>query len=206
MKIKPGMNILVLVDARNRLLKHDGDEFLREAKLFSEHWQALGANVTLHATYKKKMWVKKKFVLDAIKAHDPNMDVIAMFCHGWKSGVSLGFRNRDVFDLAEAIDDKGPRWKEVLLYACSTMKGQDSFGARLARELYRSESGAGYVYGHSTKGHCTRNPFVYSCKGREVWAWLSFIDLPWSQRRKNSNWWGWVEQLKTSDRFDFWYC
>ncbi|MHC4575501.1 MAG: hypothetical protein ACYS76_15480, partial [Planctomycetota bacterium] len=180
------------------------DEFKRQALAFKDHWEAKGADVEMHFVTFKKGWKKHNLVLDAIEHHEGPIDVLALFCHGWKSGISLGFRNWHIGDLVGALREKGPRWTNVILYACSTMGKRNAFGHRLAREL-NTNGYMGDVVGHSTKGHCTRNPFVWvagESSGGE--PWLPCIGLGWRKRRKSPQWKAWVKRLQGPEQYDFW--
>jgi hypothetical protein len=206
------MKILAIADTRNRwwkrrnMFKKDGDEFKRQAQAFRDHWEAKGATVTLIETSEKKNWKKHRLVLRAIEEHEGPIDVLALFCHGWHNGISLGFTRYLVPDLGEALIGKGHHSIKVVLYACSTFRRLSSFGPRLC-EWFRMHPVNVLVVGHSTKGHATRNPFVYNAKNIPwvlVWPHIRHAELPWGVRRKHPEWKAWVKRLKGPDQYDFW--
>lgn len=203
------MNILVIADTRNRWskslmrLRRDGNEFRREARAFAQHWECKGASVTVVETKAKKSWKKYKLVLDAIKNHDGPIHYLALFCHGWHDGISLGFSRYHIPALVQAIRSKDPYMPRcfVLLYACSAFKCDNSFGPILGEKL----GCLCLTFGHSTKGHTTRNPFVYQSyfyEGRK--PWIPEIALGWWARRKSAAWKEWKAKMKTDYRFYFW--
>lgn len=117
-------------------------------------------------------------VLDAISmADDGPYDGVAFFCHGWKSGIQLGFNNRNVEQLARAVYALFQHsFPVIALYCCSTGgdvkssktspgTGDNSFADLLRDALCREISADGdapfcRVMAHETVAHTTKNPRV----------------------------------------------
>lgn len=119
-------------------------------------------------------------VCDVLRSK-PGRSIVAFFCHGWSTGLQLGFRssrawrtkhdevnwNRLVRYLAEVPSVSIP------LYACSTGDGpdgeetpdapgagDDSFGDLLRDALCRAGATRCRVVSHTTAGHSFHNPDV----------------------------------------------
>jgi hypothetical protein len=212
------MKILAIADTRNRPFRRDGDEFRREARAFTRHWESKGADVTLVETKERRNWKKYRLVLKAIRNHCGQIDVLAMFCHGWHDGISLGFRRYHITELTAELSVKNTpidfykynndkSFKNdmiVLLYACKAFKKENSFGPVLSYKMTHFFTDS-EVIGHSTSGHTTRNPFVWnSIGGNEKIPWIPEVALGWWKRRKSPKWKSWCARLKTTKRFDFW--
>lgn len=96
--------------------------------------------------------------LRAVEAARP--DLLAVFCHGWPTGIQFGLGIRDADALAAAMG--GDR---VVIYGCLTAKGTGAGGdggfADAVRDaLCRAGRTQAQVDAHETAGHATRNPFV----------------------------------------------
>lgn len=104
-------------------------------------------------------------------------DGVAFFCHGWKSGIQLGFRNSHVNELAEAVHAVSQHsFVDVPLFCCSTGgdvltsatspgTGDDSFADLLRDALCREAWSDDYpshcrVMAHETVAHTTKNSRV----------------------------------------------
>jgi hypothetical protein len=200
------MRILAIADTRNRLFRRDGDEFGRQMLAFAKHWRAKGASVNTIAIDEKKNWKKHRLVLEAIEGCDGPVDAIAFFCHGWHNGISLGFTRYHIPELATALKNNRlfNQMEKIttVLYACSTFKKKTSFGPRLADAT--DGMNLSVVVGHSTKGHCTRNPFASRAAFGLMSPFKPCIRLSWWKRRKSPEWKAWVERLKGPDQYDFW--
>ena len=109
--------------------------------------------------------------------HERWYDGVAFFCHGWKTGIQLGFKNRDVALLADRIYDLCEHsFPYVPLYCCSTGgdvktkksspgTGDNSFADLLRDALCARIAEADFapyprVFAHETVAHTTKNPRV----------------------------------------------
>lgn len=125
-------------------------EFTREARRFQEYWNIPDHRVKDFSNY---LGYRRKYEVLLFLNEKIEKDVkhIAIFCHGWKNGIELGFKNDDIPLLAKFTI---PIYS-VILYCCNCGK-RGGFAERLS-----SEDGKGLeVYAHTTKGHVTMNPHV----------------------------------------------
>lgn len=116
-------------------------------------------------------------MLDYLVDEPDYFDGVAFFCHGWKTGLQLGFRNAHTGDLAEAIHQVTQHsYVDVPLFCCSTGgdvlsgatspgTGDNSFADLLRDKLCREGWLDGYpshcrVMAHETVAHTTKNPRV----------------------------------------------
>jgi hypothetical protein len=111
-------------------------------------------------------------VLDTLLRGERKWMSVAFFCHGYSSGIQLGFDLSNVRDLARAIADTSEPDVRVLLYCCSTAStlgklfgaapgnGDGSFGDVLRDELCRFGAKYCRVFAHETVGHATKNPYI----------------------------------------------
>lgn len=103
------------------------------------------------------------------------LDLVAFLCHGWRTGIQLGFSLSQVPALAAALAMAGTPQLAVVLYACSTAQdddrtpgtGGDGGFADLLRDCMGRLMGRcgqpavlAHVDGHTCAGDCTSNPFV----------------------------------------------
>ena len=103
-----------------------------------------------------------------------DLSTVAIFCHGWSTGMQLGFDVRTVGRLAEAISSRveyrQPAFVRVVLYSCSCGNGDASgdggFADALRDALCRAGVTMCIVDAHTTVGHATQNPFVRRFEGR----------------------------------------
>lgn len=107
-------------------------------------------------------------------------DGVAFFCHGWKTGIQLGFKNRDVALLADWVHTLCEHsFPYVPLYCCSTGgdvrskklrrtspgTGDNSFADLLRDALCEEIAADGLapyprVFAHETVAHTSKNPRV----------------------------------------------
>jgi hypothetical protein len=103
------------------------------------------------------------------------LEVVAIFCHGWRDGLQLGFRAKDIPTLAGALRDLCTSDVVVALYACDAARDSDDergddvqdgpggdggFADLLRDALCREGATHCRVYAHPTTAHTTRNPHV----------------------------------------------
>jgi len=94
-------------------------------------------------------------------------DRVALFCHGWTSGIQFGFDlGPTVEALADALVAASTNALKVALYACSTGRsdgppgdgGEGGFADSLRDLLAARGRPAATVFAHTSAGHTTRNP------------------------------------------------
>ncbi len=119
-------------------------------------------------------------VVKAFRAADQEVtpyDGVAFFCHGWKTGIQLGFKNADLPLLARWVDQLCEHSLPVVpLYCCSTGgdvktkrsspgTGDNSFADLLRDALCAQIAKRGIgpyprVFAHETVAHTTKNPRI----------------------------------------------
>lgn len=110
-------------------------------------------------------------ILDDLILMEEKIDEIAIFCHGWRTGIQIGFNNRNVHELASRLATLAANNHLVVsLYCCSTGKGavaqgDGSFADELRDALCREEIIHCRVMGHTSAGHTTQNPNVRNYDG-----------------------------------------
>lgn len=107
---------------------------------------------------------RKSETLGAIRGAK-NLSHLALFCHGWPSGIQTGIALRDLPEFAEAVERASPSIDlRVTLYCCSTgaggIGGDGGFADELRDALCRRGVTRCVVDAHTTPGHTTTNPHV----------------------------------------------
>ena len=171
MKVK-GKNILVLAPKHNTGTKKDATgAFQPEAMAFAKRHRVPKSQVVWIDNHLSKPAMRKAVLseIEKVKALSGGLQSLAVFCHGWKTGIQFGFNLATVASLAEALADvKDVR---VPLYACNTAKGANGknsepvggdggFADRLRDALCEAGAVDCYVDAHTTAGHTTKNPYV----------------------------------------------
>lgn len=149
--------------------------FQPEAKRFLDYWHADVTQLYLINNLQSQV-NQRNLVLDILqsKAGAGGDIMVAFFCHGFKSGIQLGFRLGQADDLAQAIAALGDVHVRVPLYACDCARDLDrdrmddleALGGDggFADVLRDALTAAGAVYArvdaHTTAGHTSRNPNV----------------------------------------------
>ncbi len=119
----------------------------------------------------------KSKMLDALDSlsSDQKKKVVAIFCHGWPTGIQLGFRTNtgvtyrnssmsDIDAIASAISRIASPDVKVVLYACSAGADDTGFAASLRDSLIQSCPQC-RVDAHKTVAHATHNPHVNRFEG-----------------------------------------
>ena len=154
--------------------------FMPEAREWSKHWSPY--NRLEHVDNREPRRARADAVIDAIVRNPPadGWDAIGFFCHGYSSGIQLGFDLGNVRELARAIAETSRRNVVVALYCCSTgdvtgrllallrktigkdagVGGDGGFADVLRDELCRFGAIHCRVMAHRTEGHATMNPHV----------------------------------------------
>jgi len=209
------MSFLILLPDRNVKRFDWSGAFLPEAKAFAKRHACLPEEI-VRVDISKRRAMMREAVCSAIESHEPR--TVVFFCHGWRTGIQLGFDLKTVDELAEAIHNVNAGVgcdPVIILFACSTGKGSEidvdkdkeapggdgGFADELRDALCRAGNIDNRVIAHSTAGHTTMNPFVriftgdFSPTGGHGGSW---IVRPGSER-----WAKWRAKLKTPFRFDF---
>jgi len=117
----------------------------------------------------KSFWnrnINVKRFLDNLILNDEKLEELAIFCHGWKTGIQIGFNNSNVQDLAERLAKLAANDHFIVsLYCCSVGKGavaqgDNSFADLLRDHLCKNGIIHCRVMGHTKAGHTTQNPNV----------------------------------------------
>jgi hypothetical protein len=154
--------------------------FMPEARAWANHWSPYQR--IEHVDNRMPRPKRADAVIDAIVRNPPanGWDAIGFFCHGYPSGIQLGFDIGNVRDLARAIVETSPPNVVVALYCCSTASvsarvvakmrkalgiaagvgGDGGFADVLRDELCRMGATRCRVMGHTTEGKATKNPHV----------------------------------------------
>jgi len=144
--------------------------FIPEAHRFIDYWESQGLSgrvvcVDNRATNP----VRRSEMIHAI-AGTGQLRHLAIFAHGWRTGIQFGFRRNHLAALARhldavAVDDS----LVVTLYCCSTAQGAAGGDGGFADELRDALCERGLmacrVDAHTNKGHTTRNPYVRRFEG-----------------------------------------
>lgn len=193
------MRALIICTAKNRIGKHDGDEFKREALRFSVLHKADGLYFRGEWPGKRRQ-LTETFLRKAGELGGP-VDVVAFFGHGGARDLyCTGHSRRHIPALADALAAclRKDRPVYVVLYCCLTGRG---FG--FADELDAALEARGLdvrTISHTTAGHTTRNPDVEDsgegpqCRGLDL--------IP----RASHLWRRWVDRLRDDQdfRLSFW--
>lgn len=140
--------------------KPDAREFRREGRLFADMHGLTFAVLDMTGP----MFKRRRRVLDALHNAGDGLEVVAFFCHGWKRGMQAGYSTATVHELARAFTMCCLPDVVVPLYCCSTAQGgiagDGGFADMLRDEACRQGVTGIEVFGHTTPGHCARNPHV----------------------------------------------
>lgn len=148
-----------------------------------------------------------------VLSRSADLDVVALFCHGWRNGVQAGWTSSHAAGLADLIALASRPSSVVCLYCCDTGRDQDtqtqddrqdSVGgqggfADLLFEGLKARGWHGKLFGHTTAGHTTWNPWV------RIWGdWgLEPRDGEWLVVPQSADWPAWRAALQGDLRFKF---
>lgn len=210
------MRMLAIYNGKNKLGRHDGDEFQREA------WDFYHAHMP--DNFVSYVDIRDGRIRREIKFHGgTGLDVLAIFDHGTPKGLPrMRESYKNVRGLAETIASVTDKIT-IILYACSCGRGwwwwkpknkrnievhansynpRDGYAVALACELTKLGVDA-EVFAHLTAGHTTQNPHIVRIGlenrltgliGRGRWV-----------GPKDRDWVAWVAKMKTEYRFTFWH-
>lgn len=207
-------NVCVLVPTTNAAGKRDvTGAFEPEARRYARLMRGMGHTVSEHRVDNTRaMRVRRKQALSALgqAATTAPLDVIALFCHGWRNGVQHGFTRATLDELVTL-----PLSNEVLfvLYCCST--GQDtrtrniaapgvgdrSFADTLRDKLCVAQRTDCRVVAHTTVAHTTKNPHVLFFEG--LGSPVGGLGGLAPVTPTHALWRRWKNALRTDDDFRF---
>jgi len=121
-------------------------------------------------------WVDNHATKPAMRAdvlgmvHTVSPTLLAVFSHGWRTGIQFGFGLPHVDELAVELA-RGCTSVRVALYCCSTgsgpgVGGDGGFADMLRDALCRAGAVNCQVDAHDRAGHTTKNPYVRRFTGQ----------------------------------------
>lgn len=164
---------LVLTPDRNERRNDFEGAFKPESDRYARWYMDRGDEVrTVRVDVSRSPRRRSDSVRDAVGACDV-VDRLALFCHGWQSGVQLGLGIVDEDDRAELsvlcgeLCARSTPSLAVALYCCSAgdgpapgRDGTGSFASHLLRVLRYHGRHDATVFAHTDSGHTTRNADV----------------------------------------------
>ncbi len=167
-----GENILVIYSSKNTKGRHDATgAFIPEAYAFhrlhnvpEENMLAIPCPGTNFQDRYEKLcrFIDTKF----------GVKWIAMFCHGYSSGLQFGLNKKNISDFTATLRHSCNDDLSMTLYACSTASvnrkkrkisapGTDGgYADELRDSMLRRGFRGGWIDAHLTSGHTTMNPYV----------------------------------------------
>ena len=142
-------------------------------------------------------------VLADVHAVAPTL--LAVFGHGWRTGIQFGFSLPHVDELAAELA-RGCPFVRVALYCCSTgsgpgVGGDGGFADMLRDALCRAGAVHCQVDAHDRSGHTTKNPYVTRFMGQG--SATGGQGGQWIVAPKSALWGRWVRALRGDLRFRF---
>lgn len=204
---EPGRRAFVLAPAFDSPGRKDvSGAFQPEARAFVRD-QRLAATVALFDS--SRAMVDRRYEAGRLLARQTDLEVIALFCHGWRDGLQCGWRAPQAGALADLLALASTGDSTVIWFACDTGRDADSERADdtnagpggeggfadLVAQAMIARGWRGRLFAHATAGHTTRNPYVRVWSAEERGAWV--IDP------KSSPWRAWVKALRGELRFRF---
>lgn len=211
------MRMLCFVpDANTPGTKDVDGAFLPEARAFARHHGADPGQVIKRFPATASLPARRTACTQALRSLAEPVDVLAFFCHGWRSGLQAGYQLAQIPTLALLLAQRMTVGAYVLLYACETGRDQDSdhvddqrpgpggdggFADELRdalEELDRQVT----VMGHTTAGHCTWNPHA-----RLFTLGVGCAGGCWAVEPKSALWPAWVRAMRdprSTLRYRFW--
>lgn len=181
---------LIFCTPENRIGKHDGDEFLREAIRFRDIHG--GDLVLLEGTKKQKL---DGWTTACQNRAGSNAKVVAFFGHGMPNSLpglwSVNTLQRCADSLALCLAQDG----DVVLYSCQAGLPL-GFADQLCKACQRAWGFTGRIWGHTTAGHTTKNP---NCT-----VYPAVTEGAWVVAPRSKLWSAWVSAMKTDYRYHFW--
>lgn len=173
------MSVLVIYSSKDEPGKKDATgAFIPEAfKFASLHGVPKNDMCGVECPRVKKQHRAEKvleFLYSSIaRRDDREVDLIAWFCHGWSTGIQVGFGKDNIEEeLIEGFKGASPELKHVF-YACSTASTSKEsrslnapgtnggFADTLRDYMVKNGFKEGWIDAHLTPGHTTQNPNLF---------------------------------------------
>ena len=166
------MKHLVITGDRNGATDHDfSGAFEPESLRYAAYWRAQGDAVDVtRVDLSQRDSARVAQMTAALRASAP-VDRLAIFCHGWQTGIQLGLSISSPKELDElaafatALACASTPDLKIALYCCSTggsdsPLGVGSFADHLRFALVAAGRRDATVFAHRVAGHTTRNAAV----------------------------------------------
>jgi hypothetical protein len=154
---------------------------------------------------------RRERVLDTVSGFKNDIESIAMFGHGWPSGIQFGFNRKNHTELLDAIVDKCTGEFKLILFACLAAEndvrereirnigpGTDGGFADVFRDsMVRYGINFGHVDAHKTAGHTSWNPYLvrFLCEDVDD-PEFGAIGGGWLVEPRSQFWGKWVKKLR----------
>lgn len=195
------MRVLSLAPLHNSPGKRDATgAFQPEAEMFCSISPAFSDDMYLI----DNRAATSKFMRDdtATAIRNARPDLLAFFCHGWKTGIQFGWSLDSIDTLATVIAESCSSDAPIVaLYACSTASGGVGGDGGFADQLRDALCAAGAVNcrvdAHDRAGHTTRNPYVRRFEGQG--STTGGQGGQWIVAPGSSQWKAWRTALQKTD-------
>jgi hypothetical protein len=200
------MRALVLTPNRNHNRSDYTGAFAPESKRFCELWDIPHARYAIDIGPSYSLRRKETFrcIEDAVTRQDGELELLAVFCHGWVNGLQVGWLRQNLREVAAFLSDYVTPDVRIPLYCCLAggtdtrgVGGDGGFADRLRDALCERGITECQVDAHTTSGHTTWNPYVlrFSGEGSPTGGQGGH----WLVAPKGKLWRPWVQRLKTTD-------
>lgn len=171
---------LIFIPNKNHTKRDYSAVFKPEAERFCDFWDIDKDECIHQFDISKKYKDRAEDVYNVIDNHRAPLNNLVFFCHGFPNGIQCGIKTKDLDRFVESI------WQtpfghtadeiNVILYCCSTGDtpgtpaanerrdgpgmGDNSFADKFRDKLCEYGFTFCTVWGHTTVGHSTRNPYM----------------------------------------------
>ena len=205
----PGKNILVIYSSKDTPGMNDADgAFIPQAQAFSKFYGVPKLN--MHGIPCPDLTNVQRFdrVLKALHENQ-GIKQIAMFCHGWSTGLQFGLNKPNIPRLIQWLSAACVPEVKLTLYACSTastnkdsrnirMPGTNNgYADKLRDKMIEVGFRGGWVDAHLQKGHTTENPFIMRFYVQPRWE--KDYDMPggeWLVSPQSQLWPAWKRAIQ----------
>lgn len=171
------MRAVVLLPNQNHVRNDYGGAFRPEAQAFARlHTVPPHAvyQIDISRDYAQRRAQSLECIRSARARYGAPIECVALFCHGWKNGVQIGWLRAHAREVARVLAETCARDVRVPLYCCLTgasivrgaIGGDGGFADTLRDELCKAGVVDCVVDAHDRKGHTTRNPYVVRFRGQ----------------------------------------